>query len=69
MQRSTDHFLTSHVGSLPRNKDLMHMMWAKEDGVPVDMKAMGACVHQAVLDNVKKQQSLGIDIVNDGEVS
>jgi 5-methyltetrahydropteroyltriglutamate--homocysteine methyltransferase len=69
MQRSTDHFLTSHVGSLPRNKDLMQMMWAKEDGVPVDPKAMADCVHQAVADIAKKQKSLGIDIVNDGEVS
>ena len=41
MQRSTDYFLTSHVGSLPREKDLMHMMWAREDGVPVDGNAIG----------------------------
>ncbi len=69
MQRSTDHFLTSHVGSLPREKDLMHMMWAKEDGVPVDPKAMADAVHQAVISIVKKQKAAGIDIVNDGEVS
>jgi 5-methyltetrahydropteroyltriglutamate--homocysteine methyltransferase len=69
MQRSTDFFLTSHVGSLPREKDLMHMMWAKEDGVPVDAKAMSESVHQAVIDIVKKQKAAGISIVNDGEVS
>ena len=69
MQRSTDHFLTSHVGSLPREKDLMHMMWAREDGVPVDEKALHSRVHQAVIDIVNKQKSLGISVVNDGEVS
>ena len=69
MPRSTDHFLTTHVGSLPRDKDLMHMMWAKEDGVPVDMQAMHERVQQAVTDIVKKQKELGIDVVNDGEQS
>ena len=69
MQRSTTHFLTSHVGSLPREKDLMHMMWAKEDGVPVDAKAMSESVHKAVIDIVNKQKAAGISIVNDGEVS
>ena len=69
MQRSTDYFLTSHVGSLPREKDLMHMMWAREDGVPVDASAMAARVQQAVLDIVSKQKELGISVVNDGEMS
>jgi 5-methyltetrahydropteroyltriglutamate--homocysteine methyltransferase len=69
MPRSTDHFLTSHVGSLPRETDLMQMMWAREDGVPVDAEAMRKRVKQAVADIVSKQKSLGIDIVNDGEMS
>jgi 5-methyltetrahydropteroyltriglutamate--homocysteine methyltransferase len=69
MQRSTDYFLTSHVGSLPREKDLMHMMWAREDGVPVDAGAMAVRVQQAVVDIVNKQKELGISVVNDGEMS
>ncbi len=69
MPRSTDHFLTSHVGSLPREKDLMQMMFAREDGVPVDEKALAERVHQAVIDVVKKQKECGIDLVNDGELS
>jgi len=69
MQRSTDHFLTSHVGSLPRDKALMQMMFAQEDGVPVDISAMATRVSQSVADIVYKQKSLGIDIVNDGEMS
>ena len=33
-------FLTTHVGSLPRPDDLIAMMWAREDGIPVDRAAM-----------------------------
>ncbi|MFQ5658992.1 MAG: cobalamin-independent methionine synthase II family protein [Gammaproteobacteria bacterium] len=69
MLRSTDRFLTTHVGSLPRAEDLTHMMWAREDGIPVDKQALRERVHQAVLDVVKKQQELGVDLVNDGEAS
>ena len=36
MIRSTDRFLTTHTGSLPRPDDLIRMMYAKEEGVPVD---------------------------------
>ena len=40
MQRSTDRFLTTHTGSLPRPDDLIRMMYAKEEGVPVDRAAL-----------------------------
>jgi 5-methyltetrahydropteroyltriglutamate--homocysteine methyltransferase len=69
MPPSTEHFLTTHVGSLPRPRDLTLMMWAREDGVPVDQAALDARVQQAVYDIVSKQQELGIDVVNDGEQS
>ena len=39
--RSTDRFLTTHTGSLPRPDDLIQMMYAKESGVPVDPEALG----------------------------
>ena len=41
MKRSTERFLTTHTGSLPRPDDLIRMMYAKEEGVPVDRG--GAC--------------------------
>lgn len=69
MLRSTDRFLTTHVGSLPREKDLMHMMWAQEDGVPLDREALSERVALAVKEVVERQRSLGVDIVNDGEMS
>jgi 5-methyltetrahydropteroyltriglutamate--homocysteine methyltransferase len=67
--RSTERFLTTHAGSLPRPDDLIRMMYAKEEGVPVDGRALGQRVRQAVAEVVEKQVAAGIDIVNDGEMS
>jgi 5-methyltetrahydropteroyltriglutamate--homocysteine methyltransferase len=67
--RSTEHFLTTHTGSLPRPDDLIRMMYAKEEGVPVDPGALAARVRAAVAEVVQKQAGAGIDVVNDGELS
>jgi len=69
MLRSTNRFLTTHTGSLPRPDDLIRMMYAKEEGVPVDRQALGARVRSAVAEIVKKQADAGIDLINDGELS
>ena len=69
MQRSTDRFLTTHTGSLPRPDDLVRMMYAKEEGVPVDSSALAARIRAAVQEIVAKQREAGVDIVNDGEMS
>jgi 5-methyltetrahydropteroyltriglutamate--homocysteine methyltransferase len=69
MIRSTDRFLTTHTGSLPRPDDLIRMMYAKEEGVPVEPAALAARVRSAVAEVVRKQADAGIDIVNDGEMS
>src|SRR5439155_1568585 len=67
--RSTDGFLTTHTGSLPRPPDLIRMMYAKEEGVPVDAAALGARIRAAVAEAVQKQVKAGVAIVNDGEMS
>ena len=69
MIRSTDRILTTHVGSLPRPDDLIRIMFAKEEGIPVDREALAERVKSAVGDVVAKQLDAGIDIVNDGEMS
>src|SRR5690606_16476049 len=69
MKHSTDRFLTTHTGSLPRPDDLIRMMYAKEEGVPVDSAALSERIRQAVVDVVARQITCGIDIVNDGEMS
>src|SRR5499426_791155 len=67
--RSTERFLTTHTGSLPRPADLIRMMFAKEEGVPVDPAALGARIRAAVAEIVKRQVDAGVAIVNDGEMS
>ena len=69
MKRSSERFLTTHTGSLPRPDDLVRMMFAKEEGVPVDAAALGERIAAAVAEIVGKQVVAGIDIVNDGEMS
>src|SRR6202162_2321043 len=69
MIRSTERFLTTHTGSLPRPDDLIRMMYAKEEGVPVDRAVLAARVRAALAEFVTKQTAAGIDIVNDGEMS
>jgi 5-methyltetrahydropteroyltriglutamate--homocysteine methyltransferase len=69
MKRSTERFLTTHTGSLPRPDDLIRMMYAKEEGVPVDRAALAERVRAAVGEVVKKQADAGVDLVNDGELS
>jgi len=69
MKRSTERFLTTHTGSLPRPEDLIRMMYAREEGVPVEPAALAARVASAVEEVVRKQTAAGIDVVDDGEMS
>src|SRR5713101_7879517 len=66
---SAERFLTTHTGSLPRPPDLVRMMFAKEESVPVDPAALGARIRAAVAEVVRKQVEAGVAIVNDGEMS
>ena len=69
MKRSADRILTTHTGSLPRPADLIRMMFAREEGVPVDGPALAARVRSAVAEVVRKQTDAGVAVVNDGELS
>jgi 5-methyltetrahydropteroyltriglutamate--homocysteine methyltransferase len=69
MKRSTERFLTTHTGSLPRPDDLVRMMFAREEGVPVDRAALAARIRSGVADVVRKQTEVGLDVINDGELS
>jgi 5-methyltetrahydropteroyltriglutamate--homocysteine methyltransferase len=69
MMRSTDRFLTTHTGSLPRPDDLIRMMYAREEGVPVEASALADRVRAAVAEVVRKQAAAGVDIIGDGEMS
>ncbi len=45
------------------------MMYAKEEGKPVDREALAQRIRSAVAEVVGKQRKAGLDIVNDGEMS
>jgi len=63
MRRSTERFLTTHVGSLVRPPEIADAIRA---GGARDMDAR---VSRAVRDVVRKQAEIGIDVVSDGEYS
>jgi 5-methyltetrahydropteroyltriglutamate--homocysteine methyltransferase len=69
MKRSVERFLTTHTGSLPRPDDLIRMMYAKEEGIPVEAAPLAQRVALAVEEVVRKQADAGVDVVNDGEMS
>ncbi len=66
---SAGRFLTTHVGSLPREDDLIDIMFAKEDGLPLDLAAVDEHIASAVRFVVDRQAEAGLDIINDGEQS
>lgn len=59
----------THTGSLPRPDDLVSIMWAVGDGIPVDADALSDRVQAAVAEVVRRQVQAGVTIVNDGEMS
>ena len=65
----SDRIRTTHTGSLPRPDDLIQMMWAKGDGIPVDEQSLAERVVTAVQEIVDKQIAAGVSVINDGEMS
>lgn len=66
---SSGRILTTHVGSLPRPEAVLAPMLAKAKGEPFDARALDAALDQGVVDIVRRQVELGIDLVSDGELS
>ena len=69
MKLSTDRFLTTHVGSLPRPQALLDLLVAREKGEKIDPAGFEAASAKAVDDIVAQQVACGIDVVSDGEMS
>jgi 5-methyltetrahydropteroyltriglutamate--homocysteine methyltransferase len=61
--------LTTHVGSLPRSKQVTDLVFAKEAGVPIEKAGFNAIISAAVNDIVAHQKAAGIDLPSDGEMS
>ena len=69
MKASRDRILTTHAGSLPRPDDLLEMVQARAAGRPGPADAYAARLTGAVADIVARQRELGVDVVDDGEMS
>jgi 5-methyltetrahydropteroyltriglutamate--homocysteine methyltransferase len=69
MLRNTDCITTTHAGALPRAEALRKMVFARSDGEPYDKAALAAALRDAVAEIVGNQVKLGIDSINDGELS
>ena len=69
MRTSQTRILTTHVGSLPRNETVLEFLEERENRHAFDTAAFDRSIRQAVLDIVKRQTDVGIDIVSDGETS
>jgi 5-methyltetrahydropteroyltriglutamate--homocysteine methyltransferase len=69
MASVADRIVTTHVGSLARPNDLVQMMWDLQDGKSVDPDALSRRSQEAIVEAVARQRRVGIDVVNDGELS
>jgi 5-methyltetrahydropteroyltriglutamate--homocysteine methyltransferase len=69
LQQNSGRICTTHVGSLPRPKDVLDLMKARIEGQPFDPKAFEEAIIRGCDDLVRKQVESGIDFISDGEVS
>lgn len=60
---------TTHVGSLPRTKQITDLVFAREAGVPVEEDGFNRIVGEAITDIVSKQKAAGVSLPSDGELS
>ncbi len=67
MKRSERRILTTHVGSLPRPRELLQPLHARESGEQVDLAQLERRIAETVSSVVRRQAELGIDVLNDGE--
>lgn len=67
MKKSESRILTTHVGSLPRPRELLQPLHARDSGEPYDKSALEGQITKAIGEAVRQQLELGIDVVNDGE--
>jgi 5-methyltetrahydropteroyltriglutamate--homocysteine methyltransferase len=67
MPNRSDRILTSHVGSLPRPDELIELNHRRAQGEFEDEGGFERELAMAVAGVVRRQQDIGIDLVNDGE--
>ena len=60
---------TTHVGSLPRSKELSELLFKKDKKELFDKSQLDKIIENNVNKIVKKQIDIGIDVISDGEMS
>ena len=60
---------TTHVGSLPRSKELSELLFKKDKKELFDQSQLDKIIEDNVNRIVKKQIDIGIDVISDGEMS
>jgi 5-methyltetrahydropteroyltriglutamate--homocysteine methyltransferase len=68
-QQNADRIQITHIGSLPRPRDLLDQITAKYSGQPYDERVFQNILARSVADCVRMQAECGIDFVTDGEFS
>jgi 5-methyltetrahydropteroyltriglutamate--homocysteine methyltransferase len=68
VKRSIERILTTHVGSLPRPKEVSDLLFAQDRGDSYDPADFDATIRRGVADAISRQGEAGIDIVSDGEM-
>ena len=69
MKTSEQQILATHVGSLPRSEAVVSLLEAREGRKEFDAGEFDRTMRQGVLDIVRHQADIGIDVVSDGETS
>ena len=69
MKTSQDRILTTHTGSLPRPAELRSVLVKKDQGEAYDKAELKRLTHDAVIAIVRRQAEVGVDVINDGEMS
>jgi len=69
LKLSTERILTTHVGSLPRDQAVVDLLFQREAGQGFVRAEFERVMDAAVIEVVRRQRRVGIDIVSDGETS
>lgn len=66
---AADRILTTHVGSLPRSREVADLIFAHERGEFIEPANFDRVIGAAVDACVARQVTSGIDLISDGEIS
>jgi len=68
VKRGTERILTTHVGSLTRPPEIVDAIAASVNNEPYNEESFAESLRQGVLEVVRKQAEVGVDVISDGEI-